>query len=131
MRSSSKPARPATASSDEGEALGPDLTGAERRDLDFLLTSLVDPSSVIRKEYQPTTVATRDGRVLNGLIVEESDSALTLFDSNKEKTVIAREDIEEMKPSDVSIMPEGVLDPLTDMQVRDLFRYLQSSGPSK
>ncbi len=115
----------------EGEALGPDLTGAERHDLNFLLTSLVDPSSVIRKEYQPSTVATKDGRVLSGLVIEESDSALTLFDSNKQKTVIAREDIDELKPSDVSIMPEGVLDPLTEMQVRDLFRYLQSSGPAK
>ncbi len=115
----------------EGEQIGPDLTGAERGNLDFLLESLVDPSALIRKEYQPQTVATRDGRVLNGLVIEESDKAITLFDTNKERTVIARDQIEEIAPSAVSIMPEGVLDKLPDDQVRDLFRYLQSSGPPK
>jgi mono/diheme cytochrome c family protein len=47
----------------EGESIGPELTGAERGDLDFLMTSLVDPSSLVRKEYQSQTIAMRDGRV--------------------------------------------------------------------
>jgi putative heme-binding domain-containing protein len=115
----------------QGETIGPELTGSERSNLDFLLESLVAPSAVIRKEYQPMTVATTDGRVLNGLIVEESDAAVTLFDSNKERTVIPRDQIEAMKPSAVSVMPEGLLDNLLDEQARDLFRYLQSSGPPR
>ncbi len=86
---------------------------------------------MIRKEYQPQTVATKDGRVINGLVIEESDQAVTLFDSNQQKTVIPRDEIEEMAASAVSIMPEEVLDKLPDNQVRDLFRYLQSSGPPK
>jgi putative heme-binding domain-containing protein len=112
----------------EGETIGPDLTGAERGDLDFLMTSLVDPSALVRKEYQGQSVALRDGRVINGLVVDENDRQLTLVDSNRQKTVIARDSIEEIKASDVSVMPEGLLDKLTEPQIRDLFRYLQSQG---
>jgi putative membrane-bound dehydrogenase-like protein len=111
---------------DEGEQIGPDLTGAERSNLDFLLTSVVDPSALIRKEYQAQTVALGDGRVLTGLVVEETDKTVTLVDSNRQKTVVPRDQVEEMKPSAVSLMPEGQLDKLRDDQVRDLFKYLQS-----
>jgi putative heme-binding domain-containing protein len=113
----------------EGEKIGPELTGSERGDLDFLLTSLIDPSALIRKEYQAQSIALKDGRVLNGLIVEESESALTLLDSQRQKTVVPRTDIDEAQPSATSVMPEGILDPLPPDQIRDLFRYLQSSGP--
>jgi putative heme-binding domain-containing protein len=113
---------------DEGESIGPDLTGAERGNLDFLLTSLVDPSSLVRKEYQAQSVALRDGRVLSGLIVDENDQALTLLDNNRQKTVIPRNAVEDVKPTAVSLMPEGLLDTLSEPQIRDLFRYLQSQG---
>ncbi len=112
----------------DGETIGPDLTGADRGDLDFLMTSLVDPSALIRKEYEGQTVALRDGRVMTGLVIDENDRQLTLVDSNRQKTVIARDSIEGIKPSDVSVMPEGMLDKLTEPQIRDLFRYLQSQG---
>ncbi|MFO0908370.1 MAG: PVC-type heme-binding CxxCH protein [Isosphaeraceae bacterium] len=113
----------------DGETIGPELTGSERGSLDFLLTSLVDPSALIRKEYQAQTVALDDGRVLNGLVAEESAQALTLIDSNRQKLVIPKSKIEAIKPSEISLMPEGILDKLPENQVRDLFRYLQSAGP--
>jgi putative membrane-bound dehydrogenase-like protein len=112
----------------EGENIGPDLTGSERGNLEFLLTSLVDPSALIRKEYQAQTVALKDGRVLTGLVVDENDQTLTLVDSNRQKTTVPRAEIEERKPSATSLMPEGQLDKLPDNQIRDLFRYLQSNG---
>ena len=49
---------------------------------------------------------------------------LTLIDSNRQKTPINRDLIEESKPADVSLMPEGLLEKLTEPQIRDLFRYL-------
>ena len=116
---------------DEGETIGPELTGAERGNLDFLLSSLVDPSSLIRNEYQAQTVALDDGRVLTGLIVEETAGSITLVDGNRQRIVLPRDAVEEMKPSAVSLMPEGQLDKLRDDQIRDLFRYLQSSGPPR
>jgi putative membrane-bound dehydrogenase-like protein len=115
----------------EGTAIGPDLNGVERGDLDFLLTSLVAPGAVIRKEYQSQTVAIDDGRVLTGLVVEESPRAITLLDANRQKTVIPRDGIEEMKLSETSLMPEGLLDKLKEAEIRDLFRFLQSSRPTR
>jgi putative heme-binding domain-containing protein len=112
----------------QGAAIGPDLSGAERGDLEFLLASVVDPSRVMRKEYQPVTVATKDGRVLTGLIVEQNDQYMVLFDSAQQKTTVPRSEIDEIKDATVSVMPEGLLDKLSEGQIRDLFRYLQSSG---
>ncbi len=112
----------------EGATVGPELTGAERN-LDALLENVVNPSAMIRKEYQAQVLALKDGRVLSGLIVEETGGSLTLFDSQQRKTVVAREEVEEIKGADVSLMPEGLLDALNDADVRDLFRYLQSAGP--
>jgi putative membrane-bound dehydrogenase-like protein len=112
----------------EGENIGPELTGADRSNLDFLMTSLVDPSAQIRKEYQSQTFALRDGRVLSGLVVDENDRVVTLVDSNRQKNSISRDLIEDSKPANLSLMPEGMLDKLTEPQIRDLFRYLQSSG---
>ncbi len=113
----------------EGETIGPDLTGADRGNLDFLMTSLVDPSALVRKEYQSQTVALKDGRLVSGLIVDENDRLLTVIDGNRQKTAISRQSVEAIKPSAVSLMPEGLLDKLTEPQIRDLFRYVQSSGP--
>jgi putative membrane-bound dehydrogenase-like protein len=113
---------------DQGESIGPELTGADRGNLDFLLTSLVDPSAAVRKEYQSQTIALRDGRVLSGLVVDENDRVVTLLDSNRQKTPIARDLIEDSRPAEISLMPEGLLEKLTEPQIRDLFRYLQSSG---
>ena len=53
---------------------------------------------------------------------------MTLVDGNRQKTVVSRDAVEEARPSDVSLMPEGLLDKLPEPQIRDLFRYLQSSG---
>ena len=62
----------------EGETIGPDLSYANRHDRDFLLISLVDPSGVVRKEYQAYQMALSDGRVLSGLVVEQTAEAITL-----------------------------------------------------
>jgi putative heme-binding domain-containing protein len=115
----------------EGETIGPDLTGAERGDLEYLLISLIDPSALIRKEYQAQTFALADGRVLTGLIVEESPQSITLIDSNRQRTTVPRDQVEQAEPAAVSVMPEGQLDKLRDDQIRDLFRYLQSQEPSR
>ncbi len=114
----------------DGEKIGPELTQSERGNTDFLLTSIIDPSALIRKEYQARTISTVDGRTLTGLVLEENDKTLTLIDSKRQKTVVPIKEIDQSKPSDISLMPEGVLDTLKDSQVRDLFRYLQSSGPA-
>jgi putative heme-binding domain-containing protein len=112
-----------------GETIGPDLTFANRQDRDFLLTSLVDPAGVVRKEYQLYNLETRDGRVLSGLIVEQTPDAITLADAKGERTRIARTEIGELKESDASLMPESLYKELRPDQLRDLFQFLQSERP--
>jgi putative membrane-bound dehydrogenase-like protein len=113
----------------EGAKIGPDLTGTDRRDTPFLVTSIVDPSAVIRNEYVAYILSTTNGRILNGLISESTPKTITLVDSKTEKTTVAREDIEEIKPSPQSLMPEKILDDLDEQQIRDLLSYVQGSGP--
>ena len=92
----------------EGETIGPDLTYANRQDRDFLLVSLVDPSGTVRKEYQSYNVATKDGRVLSGLIAEQTPEAIVLRDAKGQRTRVAVAEIQELKESDVSLMPESL-----------------------
>ncbi|NUQ61979.1 MAG: c-type cytochrome [Pirellulales bacterium] len=115
----------------EGETIGPDLTTANRKDRDYLLTSLVDPSSYIRVEYLSAQVVTTDGRILQGLVTEQNENTVTLVNSSAEKTVIARGDVDEIYPSQISQMAEDVLKPLTPQQLRDLFAFLGSDEPAK
>ena len=79
----------AIASLVEGETIGPDLSYANRHDRDFLLISLVDPTGVVRKEYQAYQLATKDGRVLSGLIVEQTPETITLRDAKGVRTQLA------------------------------------------
>ncbi len=111
---------------DTGKTIGPDLTKANRQDQSFLLVSIVDPNTQIRKEYLNYVLVTVDGRVLNGLLVEETPASVTLLNAKNERTTVSRNDIEELKASPVSLMPEDLLKKLTPQQVRDLFQYLQT-----
>jgi putative membrane-bound dehydrogenase-like protein len=109
----------------EGNMVGPDLTHANRKDRDYLLASTVDPSAVIRKEYLSYTVQTSDGRVLTGLIAEQTAGSITLLDAKNQRAVVARGRIETIQESPVSLMPEGLLKGLRPDELRDLFAYLQ------
>lgn len=115
----------------EGAKVGPELTGVDRKNLDFLLQSTVDPSAFIRPEYVAFVVETKDGRVLTGLIVESTPSTVTLLDAKNERTKLSKSGIAEMNPSPQSLMPEKLLDPLDDQEIRDLFSYLRSEGAGK
>lgn len=113
----------------EGETIGPDLSYANRHDRDFLLISLVDPTGVVRKEYQAFQVGTHDGRVFSGLIVEQTPETITLRDGKGARFQIARMEIDELKESDVSLMPESLYKEFSPQQLRDLFSFLQTEPP--
>lgn len=115
----------------EGTKLGPDLTSANRADRDFLLVSLVDPSSVIRKEFVSVVVLTTDGRVETGLAVARDDNGLTIVTSKNERRSFSAGEIEEVRESSVSHMPDTLYRQLKPQELRDLFAWLQSSGPGQ
>ena len=108
---------------DAGGDVGPDLTGSDRRNLDYLLENILDPHAAVGRDYRLTTVATTDGRVVSGIVREQNDKALVIQTAN-EKIALPREEVEAMKASEDSMMPEGLLDPLSEGEVRDLISYL-------
>jgi putative membrane-bound dehydrogenase-like protein len=110
----------------EGGKIGPDLTGADRKNRVYLMTQIVDPSAIIRQEFLAYVVNTKDGRALTGLMVESTPETVTLVDAKNVRSVLRRDQIDEMKASPVSLMPEKLLEPLDDKQLRDLFAYLQT-----
>lgn len=107
----------------EGAAIGPDLTGSNRNNLDYLIENVIDPSAVVSKDYRVSLLRMDDGRVLNGVIVSRNERTLQL-QTQTELLVIDQEEVEEIKLTTQSPMPEGQLENLTDAQVRDLFAYL-------
>lgn len=110
----------------EGNKIGPDLTAADRKNLNVLVPNVVDPSAVIRPEFVAYTLATSDGRILTGLLAESTADSVTLLDAKNVRTTINRADIDQLEPAASSLMPERILDPLSDDEIRDLFAYLQS-----
>lgn len=109
----------------QGKTIGPDLTGSGRDNLDYLLENILDPSAVVTADYRMTAVATDDGRVFNGIVKNRNDRTLTLQLQN-EVVTLDRSAIAEEKATPASLMPDGVLNELTEDQVRDLFAYLQT-----
>jgi putative membrane-bound dehydrogenase-like protein len=109
----------------EGGKIGPDITGSNRANLDYILENILDPSAIVGKDYRMTVLALTDGRVVSGLIQKETDSAVTLRTIN-DTVVVAKSDIDERKLSDLSLMPEGQLNQLTPDEQRDLIAYLGS-----
>jgi putative heme-binding domain-containing protein len=112
---------------DEGAKIGPELTGSQRANLQYFLENVVDPSAVVAKEYQMTLVELKNGRVISGIIKEENDQALTMQTQN-EAIVVPKKDIDTRTQLPVSMMPEGLLDKLTNEEIRDLVGYLASPG---
>jgi len=107
----------------EGQAVGPELTGAQRSNLDYLLENVVDPSAVVANEYKMHEFQLLDGRVVTGIVKRESAQAVTVRTVNEE-LVIPVADIDKRKPTQNSVMPEGMFDALKPDEVRDLMAYL-------
>jgi hypothetical protein len=89
------------------------------------LENILDPSAVIPKEYAATVLTLKNGRGITGIVRGETPAALTVVTATETLTV-SREDIEDRVASAVSMMPDDLLKPLSDAEVRALVAYLQS-----
>lgn len=108
-----------------GGTIGPEITGSQRTNLEYVLENLIDPSAAVAKDFQMEVILTDVGRVITGLIVDESEQALTVQTAN-ERLVVPKPEIERRTLSQVSMMPDGLLQTLSAEQVRDLIGYLAS-----
>jgi putative membrane-bound dehydrogenase-like protein len=107
----------------EGGTIGPDLTGSNRSDLEYLLSNVIDPSAEVARDYRMSVVRTKDDRVITGIVVERTPSRIVVQTAT-ERITLSPDDVEGVKDSSLSLMPEGQLDSLTKEQVRDLIAYL-------
>ena len=108
----------------QGQEVGPDITANGRASIEQLLSNVFDPSLVIGAVYQARTVQSADGRIVTGLVVEDSQQRVVLKVQGGKQETIAREDVEAMKVSELSLMPEGLEKQLKPQEIADLFAFI-------
>jgi putative heme-binding domain-containing protein len=108
----------------EGHEVGPDLTGANRRDLEYLLVNIIDPNRVVGRDYYTATVVDKSGRSLSGLLAEDTPQRVVLKGENAKLTTIPRNEIEAFQIEERSLMPEGLPEKMSEKDFRDLIAYL-------
>ena len=111
----------------EGGEFGPDLTGSDRHNLDYLLGNIINPNDVVPADYLLTVFTLKDGRVVSGVIPEENERSITVR-SPVETVTLDREEIASRETMPVSLMPEGLFQVIDEKAVRDLVAYLMSGG---
>jgi putative heme-binding domain-containing protein len=110
---------------DTGGKVGPELTGSNRGDLDYIMQNILDPNAVIPNDFRTSTLETKDDRVITGIVTRQDANAITIVTAN-ETLVVPRIDLQSLTQGEISMMPEGLLQALSDGEVRDLVAYLRS-----
>ncbi len=117
---------------ERGEGIGPDLTNVSRRfQKKEILESILFPSQVIADQYASKVIALKDGRTVWGLAATQPDGSIVVLQSNAQRITVAKDDIDEIRASKKSAMPEGLMNSLTLEEIADLFAYLEASPDSK
>ncbi|WP_375586486.1 PVC-type heme-binding CxxCH protein [Cyclobacterium xiamenense] len=110
----------------EGADIGPDLTGSNRQDPDYILLNVLEPSAEIQDAYRLVVITTVDGRTYTGNVVGETARQLTLKVAGQGSVLINKSAIQNKEVTDVSLMPPGLFEPLTNQEVINLMAYLQT-----
>jgi putative membrane-bound dehydrogenase-like protein len=110
-----------------GGKIGPDLTGSQRTNPEYILTKVLDPNAVVSQDYQVTRVTTAGGRVISGIVKQETDKTLTL-QTPTEVVRLSKGDIDQRQRLPLSMMPEGQLAEFSDAEVCDLLAYFAGPG---
>ena len=115
----------------EGGIIGPDLTGSNRANLDYLLFNILNPSGEIQNDYKMVVVTTRDGRTYTGNVASENERQVRMRVVGQDAVVLNKSDIQSREVTAVSMMPTGLLETLTDKEVVDMIAYLRTMEPVK
>lgn len=114
--------------SGEGNEVGPDLTGMAVHPKEELLVHILDPNRSVEGNFRRYSVLTADGQILVGMLVAESLSAIEIVDAEGKRQSIARDDVERLTSTNLSLMPEGFEQQLQPEQMNDLLEFLTSKG---
>lgn len=110
---------------DQGVAVGPDITDTLGKSREQLLHDILNPNAAVDASYVVYTAATRDGRVVSGLLASESPDALTLRQAEGRDETLRRDEIEALQATGRSLMPEGVENDVSPEQMADLLTFLK------
>jgi putative heme-binding domain-containing protein len=112
---------------DGSQSVGPSLQGVSKRfGRDDLMTAILDPNRDVSPRYRPTRFATTDGKTFDGVVIYEAVDGVILQTGPDATVRVAGDRIESRRPLTTSLMPAGLLDPLTDREIAHLFAYLKS-----
>lgn len=114
----------------EGGVIGPDLTGSNRTNVNYILSNVLNPSEEIQDDYRMVVITTRDGRTWSGNVIGENERQITLRVVGQDAVVVNKSDIQSQETTDVSMMPPGLFDMLRDEEVLDLVAYLRAGEVS-
>ncbi|MFN4146723.1 MAG: PVC-type heme-binding CxxCH protein [Runella sp.] len=115
----------------KGGEIGPDLTGSNRTNLDYILHNVLNPSGEIQDDYKLVVITTRDGRTYSGNITNETDRQLTMRIVGQPPVVLNKSAIQSREVMPTSLMPVGLFDALTEQEVLDLVKYLRTMKGEK
>ena len=115
----------------DGVEVGPDLATLNDKSPESLLVAILDPNRALESKFAAFTVATVNGRVLNGLIASESATSVTLRRQDGKDEVLLRSDIDEITTTGQSLMPEGMEKDLRPSDLADVIAYIASYGPTR
>jgi putative heme-binding domain-containing protein len=107
-----------------GQDVGPNLATIRHWNPEQVLINILDPNREVAPNFLGYTVETKDGRTLDGLIVEESVSSITLKRSDGVTETVLRRDVAQLAGSGLSLMPEGLENAVTIGQMADLIAFL-------
>ena len=107
----------------QGSKIAPDLTGSQRANPEYILHKVLDPHATVPRDYQTTRIVLASGRIITGLVKQEFDKVLVV-QTPTEEVRVQKSDVEQRDRQKESLMPEGLLAPLRDQEVRDLLAYL-------
>ena len=113
----------------KGGQIGPNLTSYQRDDLSTMLPSILDPSTDIREGFANYIIETKDGRTLSGFLSDQDANIIVVRGFDGEDVSLPRADVRALKPTGASLMPAGLLEGLSEQQLRDLFAYLRIPQP--
>jgi putative membrane-bound dehydrogenase-like protein len=113
----------------KGQRIGPDLASVAGRPSDRLLVDILDPSREVGSESYNMVIATKDGRIVSGILAAESDRAITLRRAEGVEDTVSRDQIEQLRNTGKSLMPEGFERMLTQQEMADLLEFLRYGEP--
>ena len=123
---------------EQGGNIGPDLISVSKKmaegklNAESLLTTILEPSKEIEKKYRTQIIVTVKGKLISGVVLEETDTFLKLvanpLDKDAKVIQVDKDDIDEREESKVSVMPAGLLDTMTRDEILDLLAWLIAAG---